>query len=102
MFQELTDGANERENQNRKGKHAKGRDNQDTDVQETVGGVKQRAAACEPIDQDQLPGGTADGNSARELQDTLEGEVPNQVEELAQRYLNQQYRNYYNQHKTNP
>lgn len=34
--------------------------------------------------------------------DASESELPNQVEELAQRYLNQQYRNYYNQHKSNP
>lgn len=34
--------------------------------------------------------------------DASENEFPNQVEELAQGYLNQQYRNYYNQHKSNP
>lgn len=88
MFQELTDRENEGENQNRKGKRAKGRDKQDTDFQEGVGEAQPRGAASEPTDQDQLPGGAAGGNSARETLEGPEGELPNQVEELAQRYLN--------------
>ena len=50
-------------------------------------------ASQEPMDQDQQPEGTGGRGSGRDQgsprQEGADAELPNQVEELAQRYLNQ-------------
>ena len=104
MLQDLTDRAAEGQKQSGHGKRGKGRAEMDLNregVKESKGRHRDRKdSGHEPMDQDQIPfadsGPKAPSEQRGDLQEPAEIEMPNQVEELAQRYLNQQYRNYYN------